>query len=577
MSTPPTLALDAGFFSSIGSREENEDFGGFVQPPPRDLEVKGWIGAIADGVTGSGERRGREAAERTVRGLFNDYYATPDTWDVHASLDKVISALNRWLHDESRRAGAAGSTTLTTLVLRGAYYYFAHVGDSRLYRLRDGRLEQLTTDHVWDRPEMSHVLTRAVGLDTRVIVDQGSGALQAHDVFLLASDGVHRGLKRYDIEYELKRLLAEGPDRPTAEVIATTLCEQAVRSADDNASAVVVHVRALAALAVSDALRLHRDLRVPRPLVVGQSIDGLVVDAVLTNSRQSVVYRVHEAVTGAARVMKTLHFDADDDVLARTALAHEEWLARRVTAKFFAQVVEPPQPASALYFLLEWHDGKTLAQRLAGGERVTVPEVIRIGQQVLRAAGALHRRGIVHRDIKPENLHEGQDGVLRLLDLGVALSGLDLPLLRDAVRAGTPSYLAPELFGDDAAASPQTDLYAVGVTLYYLLARHYPYGEIEPFQRPSFGTAAPVTRWRPDVPRWLEVWLAKGVAVDPKQRFETAEEMLLALEQGPLAASNIAPPARQPLAQRYPRGLLVVLLLASLALNVALLWRLFGT
>jgi serine/threonine protein phosphatase PrpC len=570
--TAPQLAVDAGYCSVTGARADNEDFGGFVLPLPRDLEVKGWIGAVADGVSGSGgEGRGREAAERCVRGLFNDYYATPETWDVHASLERVIAALNRWLHDDARRVGSAGSTTLTVLVLRGSYYYFAHIGDSRLYRCRDGALEQLTTDHVWDRPEMTHVLTRAVGLDRGVIVDQGSGLLAAGDRFLLATDGLHRALKRYDIEFEFKRL-AEGT---SAEQVAQALCEQAIANgADDNATAVAAAVRALPAVALADTLRLSQELPPPRRLAPGQTLDGLVVEAVLAESRHSRVYRVRDAATGAQRVLKTLPADADDDPLARTALAHEEWLARRVAARFFAQVVEAPQPPSRLYFLLEWHDGTTLAEQLAAGWRFSVPQLIRVGRELLRAVGALHRRGIVHRDIKPENLHEGRDGALRLLDLGVAQSGLDVAVLRAAERAGTPSFLAPELFEGEAAVSPATDLFAVGVTLYYLLARRYPYGEVEPFQRPVFGAPTPITRFRPDVPRWLEVWLARAVAADPRRRFETAEEMLLALEHGPLAASNAAEPPRQTLVQRYPRGVLVVLLLASLAANLALLWRL---
>jgi serine/threonine protein kinase len=78
----------------------------------------------------------------------------------------------------------------------------------------------------------------------------------------------------------------------------------------------------------------------------------------------------------------------------------------------------------------------------------------------------------------------------------------------------------------------QTDLYAVGATLYHLLTRKYPYGEIEPFQRPKFGEPVPPARTRPDLSPWLENVILKAVARVPAQRFETAEEMLLALERG---------------------------------------------
>src|SRR5207245_234523 len=133
-------------------------------PNEPELSNKGLIAAIADGV--SGNEGGREAAEYAVRGLLSDYYATPDTWPVTQALDRVIKASNTWLqHQSSVRPELAGmATTLTCVVLRGRFYYFAHVGDTRLYLLRGGVLTRLTTDHVWDRPEMRHVLASAVSL-----------------------------------------------------------------------------------------------------------------------------------------------------------------------------------------------------------------------------------------------------------------------------------------------------------------------------------------------------------------------------------------------------------------------------
>jgi len=128
--------------------------------------------------------------------------------------------------------------------------------------------------------------------------------------------------------------------------------------------------------------------------------------------------------------------------------------------------------------------------------------------------------------------------------------------------------MAPELF-DDPAPLPGHDLYAAGVTLYHLLTRKYPYGEIEPFQTPKFGEPVRPTRWRPEIPGWLENILLKAVAREAKDRFETAEEFLLALERG--AARPIAPPPRQPLAQRNPLMFWKVVAAASIGLNVVLL------
>jgi protein phosphatase len=217
---------------------------------------------------------------------------------------------------------------------------------------------------------------------------------------------------------------------------------------------------------------------------------------------------------------------------------------------------------------MTWHAGVTLETRLKAGHRFSVPEVQQLGIRLAKALGALHRRGIIHRDIKPANLHLGDDGELRILDLGVAHSG-DQPRASARGRVGTPSFLAPELFAG-AEAGTQCDLYAAGVTLYYLLTRQYPYGEIEPFQHPRFGEPTPPTRYRPDLPGWLESILLKGVARDPRQRFETAEELLLALERG--AYRPLAPPPPTPLAARAPLALWRAIGVVSIVINLLLLY-----
>jgi protein phosphatase len=204
------------------------------------------------------------------------------------------------------------------------------------------------------------------------------------------------------------------------------------------------------------------------------------------------------------------------------------------------------------------------------GQHFGASVVANIGMRVAKGLGALHRLNIVHRDIKPANLHQGDDGRLRILDLGVALNPLGT---REdgGGTPGTPSYLAPELFAGETA-TVQSDLYAAGVTLYHLLTRHYPYGEIEPFQRPRFGEPLSLLRYRPDVPQWLESIILKAVARDPGLRFETAEEMLLALETG--ERKPILTPVRMPLAERDPLLLWQGIALLSVLFNLLLLYLL---
>ena len=556
------LETSIGTCSLTGPRERNEDFCGVATPVGAELADKGVLAAVADGL--GGHASGREASESMVRGLLADYYATPDTWSVMQSLDRVLTTLNHWLlgYAAKRAENQGMATTLSALVLRGRRYSTAHIGDSRIYLLRDGELRRLTDDHVWDHPELRHVLRRAMGLDQHLVVDYGEGDLQEGDRFLLVSDGVWSVLDAATLKHELV-------GQSQADAAARALVSRALsRGAQDNATAVVVQIQALPHDNFQDNFSGARQLPLPPLLKPGQILDGLEVVDMLHASRVSLLYRVRDLRSGAQWVLKTVRPDFDDPE-SIAAFAHEEWLAGRVTVGPFPQLIRHPQRAH-LYYLMSWHPGATLQERLSAGYRFSVAEIAELGLLILKGVGALHRLAIIHRDIKPANLHQGDDGKLRILDLSVAAS--EGTAFRANSNPGTPSYMAPELFAD-GVCSVSSDLYAVGVTLYHLLTRKYPYGEIEPFQHPRFGEPVPATRYRPDVPAWLEATLLKACARDPQQRFETAEEFLLVLERGETRPLNM--PRRQPLLLRNPIVTLKAFLLLSLALNAALAFLLF--
>jgi len=229
-----------------------------------------------------------------------------------------------------------------------------------------------------------------------------------------------------------------------------------------------------------------------------------------------------------------------NDIDSCNALLNEEWLAKRVVSQYVPQVLQlSTEKRSKLYYVMSWHEGPTLQQRLDSGHHFTAAGVAKLGIEMMRGIGALHRLGIIHRDIKPANVHQASDQRLRILDLGVAYS-MNVGKIEAMQNPGTPSFMAPELF-EGAEANEQSDIFAAGVTLYHLLTRKYPYGEIEPFQHPKFGEPTPLTRYRPDIPAWLDNIVQKAVSHNVINRFETAEEMLLALEHGefrPIAAQR---------------------------------------
>jgi len=211
---------------------------------------------------------------------------------------------------------------------------------------------------------------------------------------------------------------------------------------------------------------------------------------------------------------------------------------------------------------------------LASKQHFSVHDIIEGATTVARSLGRLHQHGVIHRDIKPDNVQLGDDGLWRVLDLGVALSGKEPQALRE-LHAGTPSYMNPEQWSavpSESMANPQSDLFALGVTLYqWLTGGRLPYGDIEPYQTGRYrrDPVAP-SRIRPDVPIWLDHIVLKAVARDKKMRFETAEELLLALERG--ASRPLSAPHATPLMARDPVVLWQIALGVSILFNLLLIY-----
>jgi serine/threonine protein phosphatase PrpC len=549
-----SLLLSFAEASAIGPREENQDALRLVTPAPALAASKGYLFAIADGVSQCAD--GGLAARSTLQALALDYYATPETWGVAQALDRLLLAQNRWL--QANGGGQPLLTTVSALVMRGRRFTLAHVGDCRVYRWHADQLQRISEDHVWDQPGMQHVLKRALGLDQHLVLDFLDGELRLDERFVLLSDGIWAVLG----DTAIAAILRDQPDLQSA---AQTLVNAAhLAGSQDNASALLVRVDALGETSIGDALIHLQQWPLPPALKPGQVFEGWQVEGIVGQSQQSRLYRVRDAQQ-QPWLLKTLPTALHDDHLAGQALLSEEWFLKRVAGRHFPEVHASSQ-RQHLYYVMREYAGSTLAQRVEGNATLPLAQWLDLAERLLRAVGMLHRRQILHRDIKPENLLLGDDGELRLLDFGLAYCpGLseDQP----SALPGTPSYIAPEAFRGDPP-TPQQDLYAVGVTLYFLLTGHYPYGEIEAFQRPRFGVPVSASRYRPDLPEWVAHSLERAVAADPGQRFETAEEWLLVLEQGERRSLSVRP---RPLLEREPLKVWRTLALLSLLGNLVLL------
>lgn len=549
-----SLQLNFAQASATGPREENQDALRLVTPAPELAASKGYLFALADGVSQCAD--GGLAARASLQALALDYYATPATWSVAQALDRLLLAQNRWLRAQG--SGQPLLTTLSALVLRGRRFTLAHVGDCRVYRWHAGRLQCLSEDHVWDQPGMQHVLKRALGLDQHLLVDYLEGELQPGECFLLLSDGVWASLG----DQHIQAVLREQPDLQLA--VDTLVASAHLNGSQDNASALLVQVEQLGTTNLGDTLAQLQQWPVPGALREGQVLDGWRAEKLLSHSRQSLLYRVRDS-QDQAWMLKTLPAAREQEPGAAQGLLLEEWFLRRVAGRHFPELHAASQ-RQHLYYVMREYPGQSLAQLLAENGPLPLTQWLELARQLLQAVGVLHRRNLLHRDIKPENLHLGSDGQLRLLDFGLAYCpGLSEDPLHEL--PGTPSYIAPEAF-DGQPPGPRQDLYAVGVTLYHLLTGHYPYGEVEAFQRPRFGQPVSAARYRPDLPEWLQHNLQQALAADPAQRFETAEHWLLLLERGD---RQDLPSRPRPLLEREPLKVWRTLALLSLLLNLILL------
>jgi len=556
------LEVRSGQASERGRRETNDDYASVRQ---NDGGARTVVAAIADGVSGAG---GRFAAETVVRGFLDGFQSEPATLTVERAATRVLAAMNRWVHaqgeQDALRRGMA--TTFTAAILRGRRLHSVHVGDTRTYRLRDGALTLLTRDHTRDHPDMRHVLIRAVGLEETIRPDYSASDLIPHDRYLLCCDGVHASLK----SDQLQKLLAErtAPDEVAQRIVSAAL----EAGSHDNATALVLDVLAVPAADRLDIEAVMADLPISELPKAGDTVDEFRLEEQVSDGRYSRLFRAEDTVNKREVIVKFPHPRVIAEAAYRNAFVREAWVASQVRSPYVSEIIElPAGRQTRLYSVMPFYAGETLEQRLKRAPRVSLEEGVRIGIVLAKAVYALNRRDIVHRDIKPDNVMLAADGSLRLLDLGVArLPGLEAA--PDEAIPGTPSYMAPELF-EGQAGDVRSDLYALGVTLYRLFSGHYPYGEVEAFSRPRFAKRTALNQYRPDLPVWLDVLLARATAVDPAQRVGDAMELAIELEHSLAHAPRVV--ARyQSLYERNPlRFWKVVSLLLFVALMVSLAVR----
>ena len=536
-------ALDIACFSEAGIKPINEDAVGFTQPAePYAFENKGVSIVVADGV--STAEAGREASHTAVERFLEEYYQTPDTWSVSGSGEKILSTINLRLFRQSHKFTTTTKgylCTFSAVVIKSRTLHFFHVGDSRIYLLRDGAIKQLSTDHVAIIDDNRSCLSRAIGMDNSLNLDYGHSDIRVGDRLLLTTDGVHDFVNSAQLEALL------GSDNSASQIAENIQAAAMAADSNDNLSAAVVIVESLPESNLEDYSAKLTRLPFPPDLQVGMKLDGYRVIRELFASSRSQLYLVRDELSEDGEehyyAMKTPSRNIEEDLSAIDRFIQEEWIGRRIHSPEVVKVIHQQRARTALYYLMEYVDGIGLDKWIAGHQPPSPRQSIAIVKQIAEGLKVFHNNEAIHQDLKPANIMLCNQSVLSadprvlIVDFGsvyvAGLAELQRPLVHEGAL-GTASYSDPlYLLGRNPGI--QGDVYALATITYELFTGHLPYGEgVEEcrtaidYDRLRYRSAS---QFNPQIPMWFDAALEKGVAFDLQQRYVNIDTFITDITQ----------------------------------------------
>ncbi|NPA59236.1 MAG: protein kinase [Epsilonproteobacteria bacterium] len=501
------------------------------------------IAIVCDGVGSANE--GAQAALRVSTHIINNFKIRPKTWSIEKSINSFIKSINSILYKESQinYESCELVTTLSLVVIHGNRLYGANVGDSRIYLYRDDKLNQLSIDHVMDEKGFDGVLTKAIGIEDEVEPFYFENRLEKDDKILLCSDGLYTILDKKT----LKENLSFG---------AHFLVKKASISVNDDlpddTTAVIVEI-----LKTDETITLKKqNLTIPKSLKKGQNIDGYKLEkSLIQNERTWLVSKKTKQY-----VIKFAPYEAIDDETIKDFFVKEAWNAKRLKANFFPKAVIPKN-RTMRYYVMQLFKGEDLDNYLTH-KQLTIDDSIELASTLLKMSNFLLKYDLVHGDIKPHNIMISKDNdenlEFKIIDFGSITE-----IFSNNSRAGTPSFLSPQRFNAQAI-SESSEIFAIGVTLYIALTKKYPYGEIEPFQTPTFKEARKPSIYNTNIPEWLDSVILRAIALDTDNRYTHYSEMQYELNNPkkvkPFFSKNTSFLERSPL-RFYKTGFIMMLIL----------------
>ncbi|CAB9539626.1 Nitrite transporter-associated serine/threonine protein kinase [Bathymodiolus brooksi thiotrophic gill symbiont] len=557
------LKVTVHFHSIAGIKSENQDACAYYMPDNQALEYKGITSVMADGVSACD--RASEASSCCVKGFLSDYYSTPDSWSTEHAAVKVISALNNWLHSQSARAGEESSmlSTLSVFIAKSNTAHIFHVGDSRIYRYRHGKLTQLTKDHVLNVNKKKTYLSRAIGFDLRVSVDYQTFDMQAQDLFLLTTDGVHDVLNKETLQACLRE-----------KSNCKDLVEKAMEAgSQDNISAMICQVEQLPEKNLDEAFDELTQKPVPPDLEKGMKINGFEVESLLVSSAKIQLYLAKNIATGELVALKTPSVNFEDDTQYLQYFMYEQWVGQRIQSPNVVKIHKSNAQDKFLAYAMEYIKGQTLRQWIDENPSPDMNVVLSIVKQIVSGIRAFHRQEMLHCDLKPENIMIDKIGQIKLIDFGSAKIAGVVELvspIHTKNNQGTQGYTAPEVILQDEV-SQASDQFSLGVIVYEMLAGCLPYEDkldknltAKKVSKLSYNS---ILRCDPHVPIWIDGAVQKACCLNKAERYEVLSEFLYDLSHPNQALFNTKEVLKPEVVSKTYRLLIAL----SFSLNIVLL------
>ncbi|WP_105903309.1 bifunctional protein-serine/threonine kinase/phosphatase [Vibrio gangliei] len=553
------LTIRLGQSSSAGCKEINQDSFGAMIPNSPDLELKGIAIALSDGVSSS--QVSQIASETAIKSFLSDYYCTSEAWSVSHAARQVLKSTNAWLYNQNQQGPYQSNIekgyvcTFSALILKKRHAHIVHVGDSRIYHLRNGQVSVLTQDHRINNGNTSSYLSRALGAEGQIHIDYQHLEIKENDIFILMTDGVSDYMNATTIQDIIRNL----PDH--LEDCARGFVQHALDSgSQDNLTVQIVKIDSV------DDSNQHVLLDQPLPirpiLEVGQEFDGYKIIRNIHSSSRSHVYLAVDMSNKQQVVIKTpsINYSNDDAYLERLML--EEWVAKRISNPHVISIPQMNRARHYWYTISEFVQGQTLAQWLRDHPQPSLTQIRNIIQQIAKGLMALHRNDILHQDLRPENIMIDDNCTVKIIDLGaVRIAGITE--FEEDQLLGTAIFTAPEYF-IGAGASENADLYSLAVLTYYMLSGRYPYGlnaakarTLSAQYKLQYQTVVDPKR---DLPIWLDATLKKALHPNPVKRYQLLSEFIYDLHHpNPAFLAKLNPPwiERNPL--RFWQSLCVLL------------------